>query len=160
MNWTAWLFLVATIVFLSPAIFLGKEMLKKFRLLDRFTDKEGYIRKVVFHWPGSKRKGMQNIVLEADCPFQVLVGFKLEIPLLHFAGTDWFGVCSSRRDRGTDYAVISTFLWKKPVEFRFLINSLNPEIHVRTVPPNFTTAHLEPTAVCPPHFYQRLGRYA
>ena len=160
MNWIAWLLLAATVAFFFLAIFLGKEMLEKFRLLDRFTNKEGYIKKVVFHWPGSTEKDMKNIALEADCPFQILIGFKLEIPLLRFAGTDWFGICSSRRDRGTDQAVISTFLWKRPVEFSFLVNSLNPEIHVRIVPPNFTTAHLEPDVTCPPHLYQRLSFYA
>jgi len=159
MNWTAWLLLATTIVFFSFALFLGREIFKKFRFLDRFMSQQGYIQRVSFHWPGSTNKDMQNIVLEADCPFKILVGFSLKIPLI-FKGTDWFGVGSSRRDRGTDRAVISTFLWKKPVEFRFLINSMNPEIHIRIVPPNFTVAHLEPDVICPPHFYQRLGFYA
>ena len=159
MNWPTWLLLATTIIFLSLALFLGKEILKKFRFLDRFMDQPGYIQKISFFWPGSKEKGMQNITLETDCPFKILVGFDLKIPLI-FKGTDWFGIGSSRRERGTDQAVISTFLWKKPVEFRFLINSMNPEIHIRIVPPNFTTAHLEPNVTCPPHLYQRLGFYA
>ena len=165
MNWIVWLLLVTTIVFLSLAVFLGKEILKKFRLFDQFMTEQsisssGYIKKVYFDWTGEKKKGMRNIALEADCPFKVLVGFRLKIPLLHFEGTDWFGVGSSKRDRGTDYVIISTFLWKKPVEFCFYIKSLNPEVHVKVVPPQFATAKLKADIVCPPHIYQRLGFYA
>ncbi len=160
MNWMVWLLAATTIVFLSFAVFLGREMLKKFRLFDKFSDQEGYVQKTSFYWHGDKKKGMKNIVLEADSPFKVLIGFKLEIPILRFTGTDWFEVCSSRRDRGADCVVISTFLWKKPVEFPFLINSLNPNIHVNIIPPQFATANLEPDVICPPHLYQRLGFYA
>lgn len=159
MNWIVWLFLVTTIVFFSIAIFLGGELLRKFRFHTLFSDSKGYIQQLVYIWPGGRKPEMRNIVLEGGQPFKVLVGFKLIIPLIPFMGTDWFGFLEAReRMTGGYYAVISTFMWKKPVEFRLLVNSqVKDEVKISS---SKEDQSLTPHLTCPPHIFQRLGFYA
>jgi len=160
MIWGLIVIVVLAVIFFFIALFLGKEMLRKFRRHDQFVASEGFLKKLVFYWKGNKEKGMRNICLEANSPFKVLVGFKLVIPFLNFEGTDWYEGGESIIKSGRHYAIISTFMWKKPKEFRFLINSPDPNIKISIVLSQSATAKLEPNIVSSPHLYQKLGFYS
>lgn len=155
MSWLSWLLLVTTVLSLSIAIFLGKEMLRKFRFHSLFMTPPGDIQELRHTWPGGSKK-MRNIILEADQPFNVLIGFELIVPLLNYEGTDWFGVVKARKKiSGGYHAIISTFTGRRPVIFCLLINS-EVKQPVKLLPLE-TKQFWKPHLVCPPHLYQRLG---
>lgn len=159
MNWLNWLLLATTIIFFALALFLGREMLRKFRQHILFTSSPGYISKWIYSWPGGAKPKMRNMVLKGKKPFKVLVGFELVIPLLRFRGIDWYGFVEAEKQTNGDYlTVISTFMWKKPVEFPLLVNAEQKD-DVELLPVADGQS-LAPHLICPPHLYQRLGFYA
>ena len=152
-----WIILLGAIsvTLLLTAVFFGKELLKKFRFHDQFTDSDGYIQKIIDYWPGGKPFKMQKVALQSNKPFKALIGFKLEIPLIKFKGTDWYGFADARLVNGKWLAVFSTYLGKHPIENRFFVNKPDPNEIVQVVPQS-EVEDLEPDTVCKPHWYQRL----
>ena len=141
---------ILAIAFFFIALFLGKEMMKKFGFMNTFIENSGQLFE--YRFPGQEKPDMGNIVLVAKKPFTALVGFRLEVPLFG-KGFDYYGVVKSGED-GT--AVISTFLGKKPVCFQFFTNTDNNPVTIY----GGDYDHYEPDAVFPPHWYQRLGFYS
>lgn len=87
--------IVLLFVMTVTAAFLGKELLKKFKIHEKFIEKEGYLQKIRYQWKGAEKK-MRTFVLSAENPFNVLVGFKLKIPILKYESIDWFGSGESK----------------------------------------------------------------
>jgi len=132
--------------------FLGKELLKKFKIHERFMKRQGYIQKINYYWHGGKEPKMRSIVIEARRCFSVLIGFKLVISLIGFEGIDWFGSIEARKVSDKTYrAVISTYM-KDPTKFHFLLNSASPQKIIRIYQQE---RNLEPDITCLPHFFQR-----
>lgn len=141
--------------FIWLSVFLGKELLKKFRLQEQFEAKEGYCYKIIYHYLGGKdkAKGMRTIVLTGEKPFEFLVGFKFPL-----GGTDWFAVGESFPcDSEYHLAALSTYLARGPVEFRFLIKTRDSENIVFLEEREIAFA---PNVVAHPHFFQRWGLFA
>lgn len=151
-------FLAATFFLIS--VFLGKELLKKFTFLQRFEEGAGYTNTLVYMWPGNKPGKMRNIVLRGNAAFKVLVSFRLEIPILAYTGTDWYGITEAEKDQNGHYfAVISSYMARKPVEFRLIIKSkIENDVYLDDNPELWD--NLTSHTVYPPHFYQKLGFYA
>jgi len=140
------------IVMTIGAGFLGKELLKKFKIHEKFMKREGYVQKIKYYWHGGKEPKMRSIVIEGEKYFSVLIGFKLVISLIGFEGTDWFGSIEARKVSDKNYrAVISTYM-KDPTEFRFLLNSANPQNNIRIYQQE---KDLGPDIICLPHWFQR-----
>ena len=149
------LFIVLTVVFASVAIFLGSEFLKKFGFMRDFISNSNQM--VVWHYRGAedRKSDIRNIVLRGSKPFCVLVGFKLDIPILGYSGFDYYGFVRSD-DQGV--AVISTYLGKGECEFQFFVNT-DVNHHPVTASSGEDDQQLQPHSVYPPHWYQRFGFY-
>ena len=155
-----WILAVITVILFATAVFLSKELLKKFKFHDQFTESEGYLQKISHFWPGGQPKAMRKIALQSNQPFKVLIGFKLIIPLINFEGTDWYGFIKAEQSPdGKWLAVFSAYLGKTPIETRMLVNKPDPGEDVQIMSGE-ATRNLQPQAIYPPHLYQRLGPYA
>lgn len=159
---TTALFIVSAIalVFFGIALFLGKEMFKKFCFMRDFVNNSRSL--LVLNYEGAKEygwdRGMRNIVIRAKEPFSVLVGFKLTAPVFG-TGFDYYGFANARRSEDGCVAVISTYLGNGPCVFQFFLNcdAATTDARVSTTDDD---QKFSPTAIFPPHFYQRLGFYA
>ncbi len=147
---------VVTLIAITTALWLAHEHKKKFDFMAQFiASTPGQM--ITHHYPGTLNRlkcGMRDIVLHADTPFTVLVGFELEYPILGGAGFDYYGFVHSRPHVNGHIAVIRTYHGKGPVTFQFLANRSASDIvvdkEVADEPP-------APSAIYPPHWYQRLG---
>jgi len=158
MIWLTWLMIVIAIVSFTLFAFVGKEILKKFKVIAPFVHRAGYTQNLQYFWKGSKLKGMQNIVLRSDEPFEVIIGFTLRIPIINFSGIDPFGYVEAKeRGNGGYYAVISTFLWKTQVLFSLWIKT-KKEQKIEILPIEESQSY-KPHLICNPHIYQKLGFY-
>lgn len=139
------------IIFFLITLFLGKELLKKFRFLQYFGHDSHSL--IIWNFAGDRKPGMYNIVLHGQAPFCALVGFQLTIPLLRYSGFDPFGFV---RSDDTHRAVIVVYLGKAPRKFYFLINR-----DITTSPIEVTSSdedqQLRVDARYSPHWWQRLG---
>ncbi len=155
-NFLLGLFIVLTFVFFFIAVFLGSQHLKKFYHMQDFIESSNSL--VSWYYPGPKtgKGGMRNIVLHGKEPFSILVGFRLEIPLLGFSGFDHVGFASSNSN---GLIVISQYLGRRPYWCQYMANTdlcNNPV----TVTSTEEDQRLIPTNVYPPHWYQKhLGFY-
>ncbi|MDD5569199.1 MAG: hypothetical protein PHG23_02185 [Candidatus Pacebacteria bacterium] len=148
------------IFFILPAfiatIFLSKELLKKFQFHDRFTLSSAgdFIEETSWYYEGTGKRGMVTIVFRSKKPFAALIGFDLAIFPIKFRAVDYFGFVESRFDEknGGYYAVASTYIGRKPVNFIFLIRRKDPQTGVSIC--FYCKRH--PHEIYPPHFWQRL----
>ena len=140
------------VVMTISSVFLGKELLKKFKIHERFMKREGYVQKIKYYWHGGKEPKMRSIVIEGEKYFSVLIGFKLVISLIGFEGTDFFGSIEAREVSDKNYRVVISTYMKYPTEFRFLLNSANPQKIIRIYQQE---KDLEPDITCLPHWFQR-----
>ncbi len=146
---------VLGVVFTPIAIFLGKEMVKKFNIMHNFTHDSELLHG--WWYPGAQNAGygpgMRNIVLTSTRQrrFGALLCFKLKLPWLP-VGLDWYGMVWSD-DEGR--AVFSTYLGRGSCSFQFLIGSAD----IITASSTEADQKLKPTATFPPHWWQRLGIY-
>ena len=144
-----------TVIFLLTTVFLVKEMLKKFGFMKQFVENSN----MLVSWKyqhldlGSQKPGMRNIVLRGQKPFSVLVGFRLDIPVLGHSGFDYYGFVSSNQD---GVAVFSTYLGKGDCDFQFFVNT-DLEENPITVTSTVADQDLVPYATYPPHWWQKLG---
>lgn len=154
------LLISVSVILLIISIFLGKELLKKFKFHDSFTSSNGYIQNIKYYWIGTTDKPrMRNIILKGNKPFKVLIGFKLEIALLKFEGTDWFGLSTAKRAQdGNYYSVISTWMGRNDSEFHLLTNSNFKNNIIKIV--QVKKINLKPDVACLPHWYQKIGFYS
>ncbi len=136
-------------VFTPIAIFLGKELVKKFHDLHLFARSS----KLKHEWihPGTESPGMRNIAIFCNEPFRALICFKLKLPWLPI-GLDWYGMVKSNQ---ACVAVFSTFLGRGVCHFRFLVNT-SADVQISA---DDMAQKLTPTATFPPHWWQRLGIY-
>ncbi len=153
---TGWIF---ALIFLVVAIFLGKEMVKKFRFMKGFIDTCPDHQRLVWNYPGSAgvnmKPGMHTVVLRnaSGKDFSVLLTFRLELPF-GFHGVDQFGYLKSRGG----VIAFSTYLGKGAYNFIFMINSLE-----LGCPPPQVGKFLDhegvytPQKRYSPHWWQRLG---
>lgn len=147
---------VTTVVFGVTAAWLAYEHKKKFDFMQQFVEKMGdHI--IVHRYRGAKemglKRGMGNIKLYSPTPFSVLVGFELHYPLLGGKGFDYYGFVESEPEGEKRHSVvIRTFLGTKPCDFVFLFNRSLLDMRMATGP---ATSGLTPTAVYPPHWYQK-----
>jgi hypothetical protein len=149
------------VVFFILVWFLGKELLKKFKFLDKFAETSGWMERIDYKWICAGRKpGMRKIVLSSKQPFSVLIGFKLRIPIIRHESTDCFGFVEAKKtELGNWLAIISTYMGKKTVDFSLFIKRKSQEELV-TLAQERTAQEFEEThASYPPHWYQRLGFY-
>ncbi len=145
---------IICVLLLALVHFLGREHLRKFTYLQKFTDASSQTRE--WTYPGSTgRRGMRTIVLRADQPFTALVGFRLGIPLLHYSGVDYYGYVSSDADHTAAFA---TYIGRGPATFIFLVNADFPAERI-SISADDTDQQLPPQETYPPHWYQRLGFY-
>lgn len=144
---------IITIILLIIAIFLGKELLKKFWFMQEFIRDSNQI--ITFEYEWNKKSWMYNIVLRWEKPFSALIGFKLEIPILWYSWFDYYGFIKSDKN---NTAILSTYLSKKPIQFKFMINSDLTNNNI-TVSSDDKDEILKPNKIFPPHWYQRLGFY-
>lgn len=145
---------ILVLIFAAIAAFLGSELLKKFNFMRHFTERSPMM--VCWYYSGNRKPGMYNIVLRAEKPFKVLVGFILEIPILAYKGYDYYGFVES--DLGGN-AVIRTYLGKGECDFRFLIGH-NGNTILPTVSSTEADQELVPNGDYPPHWFQRIGFYS
>jgi hypothetical protein len=149
--------LAFTVIFAWLALFLGQEFLKKFGFMDEFIQDSNQM--VVYRYPGltnGEKPGMRNIVLRGQKPFSALIGFNLNIPFINYSGFDYYGKVKS----GEYFiAVISTYVGKSPVAFKFLVNT-DLSINRITASSTEVDQHFTPNVEYPPHWYQRLGFYS
>lgn len=144
---------IIALFFLITTIFLGKEMVKKFRFLKGYTD--GNKNCIRWHYRGSGaegyRPGMYTIVFRSTSggEFTVVAAFELLLPF-GIKGVDQFALIQSKAGR----VAFSTYLGKGECEFIFLINGAKPEEIVHVVD---MTGEITPTQTYPPHWWQRLG---
>ena len=134
------------------AVFFGKELLKKFQILRRFTH-AAKDHVVTFNWVGAsqargRKPGMHNIVLRSGTgqPFSVLVGF--ELVLRSFRGLDPYGFAQSD-ERGV--VVLATYLGRGACTFVFLANRGAGDIIASSTPDDQL---LPPGARYDPHKFQ------
>ena len=137
----------------AAAIFFGKEMWKKFGHMQAFVEKSHQL--VEYNSPGVESPGMYNIVLVGRGPFVALVGFHLEIPFIG-KGFDYYGRVESNR---LGVAVISTYIGRGKVKFQFFTNCDLTDNPIR-VTSTEEDQFFKPTAVYPPHWWQRFGFYS
>lgn len=149
-------FMGLSAVSLALAFFLGHEMLKKFRFMQGFLEHSNQM--VTWVYPGGAKSvaapGMYNVVLRGQKPFCALVGFTLKIG--GYQGFDYYG-CVQSDDYGV--AVVSTYLGRGSVEFRFFVNS-NLDSNLVVASSTAGDQRLMPHVAYPPHWYQRLGFYS
>jgi len=147
------LFTAPAIVFALIAIFLGKELLKKFGFMRDFVNNSN--QEVTWNYGGDDKPGMYNIVLRGEKPFCALVGFTLKIPFLGYEGFDYYGFVQSDQN---GVAVISTYLGKGECEFRFFLNT-DLEVDPVAVSSSDDDQELNPDSTYPPHWWQQLSFY-
>ncbi|MDD2892207.1 MAG: hypothetical protein PHQ95_04530 [Candidatus Gracilibacteria bacterium] len=143
--------LFAIIILFVALIFLGKEFLKKGRFLREFINKSTQVVQWDYIGTPNSKSGMQNIILSASAPFSVLIGFELKI--LGYTGYDPYGFISSDEH---NQIIISTYLGKKSIRFRFLINTPQADIHISSTTED---QKLSPMKVYSPHWWQGFGFY-
>ena len=134
------------------AVFFGKELLKKFQILRRFTH-AAKDHVVTFNWVGAsqarRKPGMHNIVLRSSCtgqPFSVLVGF--ELVLRSFRGLDPYGFAQSDE---RCVVVLSTYLGRGACTFVFLASREAGDIVASSTPEDQL---MGPGARYEPHKFQ------
>ncbi|MDD5145151.1 MAG: hypothetical protein PHW72_03460 [Candidatus Pacebacteria bacterium] len=147
---------VAVIVFFI-SLTLWTELRKKFKFQEIFEKTDGYVRKMTYPYAGGKKGAMERIIIRGEAPFEVLIGFKFP-----FGGTDWFGYGKSRKEGDDYYVVVSTWMAKRSVEFRFAVKSSSRDDAEHIIFDEIRAAKngLPPDIVCPPHIFQRLGLWA
>ncbi len=137
--------IIIAIIGWGIAIFLGKEMRKKFRFHYLFCMIN--VRQVAFHrYMGSEKREMRNIVLRASGPFSALIGFQFGKD-----GIDFYGFCKSDQN---GIMVISTYLGKGPCQFIFLCD-VDTHIYNMRTSSTEEDQKLTPQATFPPHWWQR-----
>ena len=151
-----WILAILGVMFTPIAIFLGKELVKKFSIMHNFTRNSTLLHG--WWYPGAQAAGygppgMRNVVLTSTerRRFEALLCFKLKLPWLP-VGLDWYGMV--RSDEG-GRAVFSTYLGRGSCSFQFLTN----EDDIITATSTDDNQKLKPTATFPPHWWQRLGIY-
>lgn len=135
---------------ISTAIFLGRELIKKFDIIWQFASSASQYRE--YTHIGTKNPGMQNIMLASKHgqPFTALVGLKLRLPLSSKIRFDPFLVVQSD-ERGN--AVFRTFLGTSPCRLLIVANGLDPtEIIIIT---GDRADLATPTVTARPHWFQR-----
>ncbi|MFH1947500.1 MAG: hypothetical protein ABIJ23_05100 [Candidatus Magasanikbacteria bacterium] len=154
MNWIIWTLIVVVVITSSIAIFLGREMLKKFGYMHSFVQSSNQL--ITWSYSGGRKSGMYNIVLRGPKNFSALVGFNLKIPVLGYSGYDYYGQVDSNQN---GVAVISTYLGKGATEFQFLVSRDLEHCSIEVASGLFIDQELTPDVVYPPHWYQKLGFY-
>lgn len=143
--------LILAIIFFAIAVFLGKELLKKFVFMRDFIQSSNQM--VAWKYLGDRRSWMYNIVLRGKTPFCALVGFRLNILIFKYSGFDHYGFIKSNEN---NVAVISTYLSKSECEFQFLINTdiaINPIVATSSEEDQL----IEADSKYPSHWWQRVG---
>jgi len=148
---------IAAIVGFTIALFLGKEMMKKFNYMQQFIAANP--RKLVeFTWMGGKNvlPCMRNIRLTSDKPFRALVGFHLSVPFIG-SGFDYYGYVESRKIGECMYeAVVQTWMGKGKTQFQFVCTEENIKATC-----DFQDQLIKwVSAVYPPHPWQKFGFFA
>ncbi|MFA6525175.1 MAG: hypothetical protein WCT33_02775 [Patescibacteria group bacterium] len=142
---------ILAVILLIIAVFLGKEMLKKFGFMKNFVQNSNQI--VVWKYTGDRKPGMYNIVLHGKTSFCALVGIDFNIPLIKYSGFDHYAFLRSGENHT---AVISTYLGKGAREFQFLVNT-DTTVNPVTVTSSEEDQSLRPDSESKPHWYQRMG---
>lgn len=146
-----------TFMLFCLCLFLGYQHLKKFGYMQEFI--RGSNQLVEYLYMGTryrKKRGMKKIVLRGQRPFKVLVGFYLQVPVLHYAGFDYYGFAESDN---AGVLVIETYFGKGSCLFQFYSNQ-NSDNNPIVVSSTEEDQNLRPTVSYPPHWYQRfLGFY-
>ena len=138
---------VLAVVFASAAIFFGKELLQKFRLLDEFVEASGPKTVRTFYWPGSNKPGMKTIAVRGDHPFTMLVGVK--VGALGKTRIDPLGVVKSS---SICVAAFRTYLGHGEATFVFVSSTH----HEKGLDAGLDEMFI-PSKTFPPHWYQRWG---
>lgn len=152
-------FLISTVIFFSTSVFLGKEMMKKFGFMNKFIKNSENVKE--FFWPGANKlglpKGMRNILIVWDYPFEVLIGFDLVVPGFG-SGYDYYGQSASVFVNGRHEAIISIYLGNGEGPTKFFFNR-NVDENLK-ISCNKEDQDKKPHVVYPPHWWQRLGFWA
>ncbi|HRY36752.1 MAG TPA: hypothetical protein P5230_02645 [Candidatus Magasanikbacteria bacterium] len=149
---------VLVVIFLATAVFLASELVKKFSFMRSFIISSRCL--IEYYWPGAElagvKRGMRNIVLVWDQPFNVLIGFELTLPGLK-PGFDYYGHATAECI-GDKYAVVvNTYCGGGDARFQFFVN--------HEVDEKFAVSSTEedqqkkPHATYPPHWWQTIGFY-
>lgn len=151
----AYLYYTLVLAFFAVAagtiLFLLSELHKKFGFMSQFV-KSAPQQVVIYDYEG-KANAMKQFNLVWDRPFTVLIGFKLN--RLGIEGFDYYGcVESTEADDKLYHVVVETYLGQGAAQFQFLLNQPFAE-HNRPVLLLLKSGHHPPTAVYPPHFFQK-----
>ncbi|MFA5128263.1 MAG: hypothetical protein WC457_04700 [Patescibacteria group bacterium] len=107
---------------------------------------------------GGKPRGMRNIVLRGEEPFNIMIGFWLKAPIFG-EGFYCYNRAESRYANGTGQhiAVVNTHFGNKPVLFQFLLDrKVAGGVHVTSSDEDQTLA---PSSISKRHFFQRARIY-
>ena len=143
--------LIVTVLLMVISWFLAKEMKRKFHFLGKWSSSSPNMHEwqydgclSLWHQPG-----MRTVVLKADQPFGVLLGVKLNFPLIGLVGFDPYGYIDSTPE---GVVVISTYLGKGKATFQF--------ITTQDVKMSISSSDSDQSATImasyPPHWFQRL----
>ncbi len=145
------LFIVLTIVFGGITLFLAKEMLKKFNLIQDWAKTTHQL--IEWNYPGAEKSaikpGMHVLSLNSSEPFSALIGFELKI--LWHSGLDIYGFADSGEET-TVY--IKTYLGKGPGKLQFLINK-NVPVKIKLLEASKYPLESRLLFVFPPHWWQK-----
>lgn len=157
-----WIYLLCTvlIICLGIGIFLILEFKKKFAFMQNFIKSSNQL--IELDYEGQPNNpGMGTIILEAEKPFSVLIGFNLTIRIFGktlLDGFDYYGQVTSVFYPNVEKhcVIISTWLGRSSCIFQFFTNcdlQSNPveaEIHTEF-------QSLVPLVTYKPHWWQKLG---
>jgi len=101
------------------------------------------------------QSGMRKMVLRADRPFHVILGFRLKI--LSYEGFDPF-VSITSDERGL--AVVELYLSKGAVEFIFIADQANLKIQTSISEEDQILKVPSKQKPVKPHWWQRVGLYS
>lgn len=110
--------LLCIVLLLSTSIFLGKELLKKFRFWKAF--RHTFPHQTSWIYGGVGTPGMYTVSMQSVRPFRALIGFEFSLGPWKNIGFDVFGAIISD---DTGYAEIDLYLGDGGVEFLFLLDA-------------------------------------
>lgn len=151
---------------ISSVGFIGCGLVLRRTYHDNKRFAEGNASVIAWEYPGSEamgiKPGMHNVVLFSEgpfwgndtsmpttkAPFKVQVGRLLDIWFFTISGLDYFKEGTAQNPNSF---VLSTYLGKKPVSFRFQTNS-STSVKVTST---LEEQHMKPDVICLPHFWQK-----
>lgn len=139
--------LILVIALFSIALFLLRELIKKFWFWESFRKSS----KQQFSWKynGDKNPGMYILEIVSREPLQAVVGFEFSFWPIKNA---WYDVFWYIETKEGNRILVSLYLWRGPVELIFLCTSEVSEVSVGTYSGD-ETPHYEFL----PHWWQKIG---